>query len=90
MDNSDVLPYDITLSMFTYLFLSKVATLTKQFTLSHISMCISILQLVRNIDIAVFADKAVFAGIAVFAHLRRLNVITSRKYSYDGPDGLSI
>ena len=34
-------------------------------------MCISVLQLVRNINIAVFV------GIAVFVHLRCLNVITS-------------
>ncbi len=44
-------------------------------------MCVSVILLVRNIGIAVFAgDIAVFAGIALFARLPGLNAITSSRY----------
>ena len=73
-----MLPYDITLSMLVYLFLSKVATFTQSNSLPlYFHMCVSVSQPVKNIDIAVFTSISVFAGIAVFARLRHLNVITS-------------
>ena len=59
--------------MFAYLFLSNEATLTQT---NSLSMCISVSQPDRNIDIAVFA------GIAVFARLQRLNDITSEEGIY--------
>ena len=72
--------YDITLSMLAYLFLSQVATLHKAIhSQPYFHICNSVSQLVRNIDIAVFAGIAAFAGIAVFPRLGLLKVITSNK-----------
>ena len=59
--------------MLAYLFLSEVASLTQSIhSQTYLYVCISVLQLVRNIAIAVFADiaafgMATFTGIAVFA-----------------------
>ncbi len=47
-----------------------------QFTLSQILMCISVLQLVRNNDIAVLAGISVFAGMVAFAGIAVFAVVT--------------
>ena len=66
------LPYDITLLMTSLLVVfhvSKVATLTHVKAIHsqpYFHMCISVLQPVSNIGIAVFPGIAVFSGIAVF------------------------
>ena len=48
LDNSVVLPYDITLSMLAYLLLSKVATLTQSYSLSaiflYVHLCLTTCQ----------------------------------------------